>query len=105
GRLAALLVCAPLLAATAIAATGPATPTGLTATSPTRTAPVLRWNPAAGATAGYRVYRGGKQIASTTALTYTDSGLKTSGSYSYTVRSVANGNKLSSPSSAVTVIY
>jgi fibronectin type 3 domain-containing protein len=103
--LAALLVCAPLLAATAFAATGPAKPTGLTATSPTRTAPVLKWNPAAGATAGYRVYRGGTQIASTTALTYTDNGLKTSGSYSYTVRSVANGNKLSSPSSAVTVIY
>ena len=103
--MAALLVCTPLLAATAIAATGPATPTGLTAVSPTRTAPVLKWNPAAGATAGYRVYRGGTQIASTTALTYTDTGLKSSGSYSYTVRAVANGNKLSSPSSAVSVVY
>jgi fibronectin type 3 domain-containing protein len=66
---------------------------------------VIRWNPAAGATAGYRVYRGGTQIGSTTALTFTDAGLRTSGSYSYTVRSAANGNKLSSPSSAVTVIY
>jgi len=98
-------VCAPLLAATAIAASGPATPTGLTATSPTRSAPVLSWNPAAGATAGYRVYRGKTQIASTTAVTYTDTGLKASGSYSYTVRSVGNGNKLSGPSAALSVIY
>jgi fibronectin type 3 domain-containing protein len=100
-----VLVCTPLLAATAIAATGPATPTGLTAVSPTRTAPVLRWNPAAGATSGYRIYRGGTQVGSTTALTFTDTTLKTSGSYAYTVRSAANGNKLSSPSSPVTVIY
>lgn len=98
-------MCVPLLGATAFAATAPAAPTGLTAASPTRLAPVLTWNPAAGASNGYRVYRGKTQVGSTTATTFTDTGLKSSGSYSYTVKSVANGNKLSAASAPVTVVY
>ena len=60
--LVAFAVCAPLLTATAVAATAPAAPTGLTAASPTRLAPALTWNPAAGASNGYRVYRGKTQV-------------------------------------------
>ncbi len=99
------LIVTALSAVTAYGATTPPAPTGLTATTPTRLAPVLRWNAVADASGGYRVYRGGSLIGSTTATTYTDTGLKTSGSYVYTVKTLRLPSKLSAASSPATVVY
>jgi eukaryotic-like serine/threonine-protein kinase len=53
--------------------------------------------------AGYRVFRGGRQVASNvTALTYTDTGLTPSTSYSYVVRAFDTSTNVSSPSNTVT---
>jgi fibronectin type 3 domain-containing protein len=103
--LVAFAVCAPLLTATAVAATAPPAPTGLTAVSPTRVAPALSWKAVAAASGGYRVYRGNTQIGSTSLTSYTDTGLKTSGAYSYTVKAVGAGNKQSAASAAANVVY
>src|SRR5919198_44467 len=97
GLVAALAILAALVA-TALAASGPSAPTGLTATSPTNAAPALRWNASTGASGGYRVYRGGKEIGRTTATTYTDPSLTASGSYAYTVKAVGSGGRLSAAS-------
>jgi fibronectin type 3 domain-containing protein len=99
------LVVAPLLAATAYGATTPPAPTGLTAVSPTRLTPVLHWNAVADASGGYRVFRGGAQIGTSSTTSYTDTGLKASGSYVYTVKTVRVPNKVSAASAPVTVIY
>jgi fibronectin type 3 domain-containing protein len=103
--LVAFAVCAPLLTATAVAATAPPAPTGLTAVSPTRLAPALSWNAVAAASGGYRVYRGNTQVGSTSSTSYKDTSLKTSGTYSYTVKAVGVGNKVSAASAPATVIY
>ena len=105
-RLIALAVCGPLLAAPAFAAvTAPPPPTGLTAATPTRVTPVLTWTASAGASSGYRVYRGSTQVGSTTATTYSDTGLKSSGTYIYTVKAVGQSNKLSVASNQAKVVY
>jgi cellulose 1,4-beta-cellobiosidase len=59
----------------------------------------------AAASGGYRVYRGGTQVGSTSSTSFTDTGLKTSGTYSYTVKAVGAGNKLSAASAAASVNY
>ena len=59
----------------------------------------------AAASGGYRVYRGGSQIGSTSSTSFADTGLKTSGTYSYTVKAVGAGKKLSSASAAASVNY
>jgi fibronectin type 3 domain-containing protein len=99
------LVVVPLLAATAYGATTPPAPTGLTATTPTRLAHVLHWNAVADATGGYRVFRGGAQIGTSSTTSYTDTGLRSSGSYVYTVKTVRLPNKISGASAPVTVVY
>src|SRR5947199_7935497 len=101
----AALIIAPLLAATAYGATNPPAPTGLTATTPTRAAPVLRWNAVADASGGYRVFRGNTQIGVSSTTSYTDTGLKSSGSYAYSVKAVRVPNKVSISSTPFTVVY
>jgi hypothetical protein len=77
----------PEIAATARADTTPPTkPAGLTATAGARSAS-LSWTAASdnvGVT-GYRVFRDGAQVATTPSPSYTDSGLATATTYSYTV--------------------
>jgi chitodextrinase len=99
------LILAPLLAVTAYGATNPPAPTGLTATTPTRVAPVLRWNAVADASGGYRVFRGNTQIGVSSTTSYTDTGLKSSGAYLYTVKTVRVANKVSAASAPFTVVY
>lgn len=53
--------------------------------------------------AGYRIYRDGPQIATTNDLTYTDSGLNYSTSYSYTVAALDTAGNLSPQTQPVTV--
>jgi fibronectin type 3 domain-containing protein len=69
--------------------TAPGTPT---LSSSTSTSTTFAWtaSPSAGVTS-YIVLRNGLQIATTSALTYTDSLLSPSTSYSYTIQAVASG--------------
>ena len=88
----ALLVCTPLLAGTAVAATAPAAaPTWSTGNHPHPAGLLVLTGNAArpGRARATACSRGSAQIGSTTATTYTDTGLKSSGSSTYTVKSVA----------------
>jgi fibronectin type 3 domain-containing protein len=81
----------------------PTAPQSLTATGgPAQVS--LSWQPSTdnvGVT-GYRIYRGGTQIASIgTTTSYSDTGL-TKGTYSYTVRAVDAAGNLSDPSNTAT---
>ncbi|MFD0331379.1 fibronectin type III domain-containing protein [Streptacidiphilus monticola] len=73
--------------------------TGTTANSAS-----LSWSPATDnvGVAGYRVYRGGTQVGSTTGTSYTDTGLNPSTAYSYTVAAYDAAGNVSTPSAAVT---
>jgi fibronectin type 3 domain-containing protein len=99
---AAAILVVPAIAVSALAATNPQTPTGLTATTPTPSAPALRWNPANGASS-YVVYRGSTAVVNTRSTSFTDTGVRTSGAYTYTVRGYRDG-RLSSPSAPFTVL-
>jgi chitodextrinase len=72
----------------------PTTPTSLTATTASPSQINLSWGASSDAggsgLAGYRVYRDGSQIATTTATSYSDAGLASSTAYSYTVASYDN---------------
>ena len=62
----------------------------------------LSWNASTDnvGVAGYKVLRGGVQIATTSALTYADTGLSPSTAYSYTVAAYDTAGNTSAPSSA-----
>ena len=82
--------------------TAPTTPTGLTATAASSSAVNLSWTPSTDdvGVAGYKVFRNGTQVATTTAPSYQDTGLSEATSYSYTVSAFdAAGNE--SPRSSV----
>lgn len=80
-------------------------PAGLTAGSTTASSVSLSWNTASGAT-GYNVYRNGAKVNASpvTAVTYTDTGLIASTTYSYAVSSLGSGgeSQLSATVSATT---
>lgn len=78
-------------------------PTGLRATGSTDTSISLAWNSVSGA-AGYNVYRMGSKINSSpvTGTTYTDGGLLSGTSYTYTVRAVTSSGATSQDSASVT---
>ncbi len=76
-------------------------PTGVTVTGTTGTTASLSWNAVSGA-ASYRVYRNGAQAGSTTQTTYTDSGLSSGTSYTYTVAAVDSSGAVGTASSPVT---
>jgi chitodextrinase len=87
--------------------TPPSTPTNLTATAVSSSQIDLSWSASTdnvGVT-GYKVYRGGSQIATTTSTTYSDTGLTPSTTYTYTVTAydaAGNTSTQSSPASATT---
>ena len=89
--------------------TPPSVPTGLTATAVSSSQINLAWNASTdnvGVT-GYRVYRGGTQIASVSSTTYSDTGLTPSTTYSYTVAAfdaAGNVSAQSSPATATTLV-
>jgi fibronectin type 3 domain-containing protein len=82
----------------------PAAPANLTATATAGGAPVtLNWTAVTGAT-GYNVYRGSSQIGSTSAVSYSDTGVVPLGvSISYTITAV-NAAGTSPASSAVGIL-
>src|SRR5213592_854404 len=82
--------------------TPPTVPTGLTATAVSSSQINLSWTASfdtVGVT-GYRVYRGGTQIATTTTTSFTNTGLSPSTTYSYTVAAFDAAGNLSARSSA-----
>lgn len=72
--------------------TAPPAPLNLTAVAVSQTQINLSWSPSTGAT-GYKVFRGGVQIASTVAPTtsYSNTGLTCNTGYSYTVKATSSG--------------
>ncbi|MEO9175837.1 MAG: hypothetical protein ABI317_10035, partial [Gaiellales bacterium] len=87
----------------------PPVPTGLTAVTPTNIKPVLSWvsggNDATSGFVGYQVLRGSTVVATTTATTFTDTTLVTSGSQTYTVRAVDAAGNVSTGSASKAVVY
>lgn len=82
-------------------ATAPTTPANLSAWSATPTSIGLSWSPSSDnlAVAGYKVFRDGSQVATTTATSYTDStGLVAGVTYSYTVLAFDAAGNESAPS-------
>ena len=83
--------------------TPPSVPTGLGATAVSSSEINLSWTASTDnvGVAGYNVYRGGTQIATSGSTSYFDSGLTASSSYSYTVAAFdAAGNTSAQSSSA-----
>lgn len=76
-------------------------PTGLAVTGATSTSVSLSWNAVSGA-ASYAVFRNGTQVKSTTTTSYTDTGLASGTSYSYTVAAVDGSGTVGTQSAAVT---
>ncbi len=87
--------------------TAPTIPTGLSATAVSSSQIILSWSASTDniGVAGYKVYRGGSQIATVTGTTYNDTGLSPSTTYTYTVSAydaAGNVSGQSSPTSATT---
>jgi poly(hydroxyalkanoate) depolymerase family esterase len=78
-------------------------PTGLAVGTVTSSSVALSWNAVSGA-ASYDVYRNGTQVntAAVTGTSYTDTGLSTGKSYSYTVAAVDGTGKVGAQSASVT---
>ena len=70
---------------------GPATPTNLHTTAVTGTSAALAWNTTSGPVTNYNVYRNGTLVGSPATPSFTDTGLTSAQSYSYTVTAVGNG--------------
>jgi fibronectin type 3 domain-containing protein len=85
----------------------PSVPAGVSATANGMTSVTVRWTASADnvGVAGYRVWRGGSVIATTTSTSYTDTGLQSATAYSYAVTAfdaAGNESAQSSPPAAVT---
>ncbi len=80
-------------------------PTNLAGVSNSSTTVNLTWTASTDnvAVAGYRVYRGGTLVGSPTTNSYTDTGLTTATSYSYTVAAADTAGNLSAQTAAVNV--
>ena len=84
--------------------TPPSTPSNLAVTGVTASSAALSWSPSTDnvGVSGYRVYRNGTQVGTTTGTTYTDTGLSASTQYKYTVAAYDAAGNVSSQSSSVT---
>ena len=82
----------------------PIVPTGLAATAASQTQINLAWNATTdvggSGLAGYRIYRGGTPIATTTATSYSDTGLAGYTTYSYSLAAYDNAGNVSALSTA-----
>ena len=84
----------------------PSTPTNLTATAVSSSQINLAWTASTNNT-GYKIYRGGTQIATATTNSYSNTGLTAGTSYSYAVSSydaAGNNSQQSTPASATTQV-
>src|SRR5213078_256904 len=82
--------------------TPPSVPTGLTASAVSSSQINLSWTASSDnvGVSGYRVYRGGTQIATTTTTAYANTGLAPSTTYSYTVAAYDAAGNLSAQSAS-----
>jgi chitodextrinase len=87
--------------------TPPSVPTGLTRVSATSTQVVLSWSASTdtggSGLAGYRIYRGGTQIGTSTVAGYTDSTTTGTTNYSYIVAAFDNAGNVSAQSAPLSV--
>src|SRR5438552_1085719 len=85
--------------------TRPSAPTGLTASAVSSSQIKLSWAASSDnvGVSGYRVYRGGTQIATTSAASFTNTGLSPSTTYTYSASASLSPSQLNSPSIPVTV--
>jgi len=88
--------------------TAPSMPAGLVAAAASSSAISLSWNGSTDnvAVTGYKIYRGGTQLSTSTANAFSDSGLTSSTTYTYTVAAydaAGNASVQSSPASATTM--
>lgn len=89
--------------------TAPSVPQGVTATTQSTNSITVAWwastDSGGSGLAGYRIYRGGAQIAQGDAATlaFTDTGLIPGTAYSYSVQAFDNAGNVSTNSSAITV--
>lgn len=83
----------------------PSAPTDVTARGISSNAILLNWSPSTDnvEVIGYRIYRDGMEIGTTTSTTYHDTGLMPATSYSYTVRAFDAADNLSLPSNTATI--
>ncbi|MGA3008022.1 MAG: DUF4038 domain-containing protein [Opitutaceae bacterium] len=84
--------------------TPPSTPTGLSATANSSAQVSLTWTASSGPSgvAGYEIFRNGVQVGTTTAISYTDTGLAPSVAYTYAVAAYDSQGDVS-PQSATAV--
>src|SRR5438552_2572139 len=82
--------------------TAPSVPTGLTAAAVSSSQINLSWTASSDnvGVSGYRVFRGGTQIATTSTTSYANTGLSPSTTYSYTVAAYDAAGNLSAQASA-----
>lgn len=85
----------------------PTAPTSLQASAPAATHVNLSWGASSdqggSGLAGYRIYRNGGQIATTSATTYTDAGTSGNTAYSYSIVAYDDEGNTSGPSNTVAV--
>jgi len=98
---------APVIAETSAVPdiTPPSIPANLQASAVTSTSLTVAWSASVDnvAVAGYRVFRNGAQVASTTGPKYADTGLVATTTYSYTVEAYDTSNNVSAQSQPVIV--
>ena len=84
--------------------TPPSVPSNVAVTGTTWSSASLSWSASTDnvGVSGYRIYRGGTQVGTSTTTSFTDTGLNASTAYSYTVAAYDAAGNVSSPSSAVT---
>jgi Domain of unknown function (DUF4082)/Domain of unknown function (DUF1929)/Bacterial Ig domain/Fibronectin type III domain len=83
----------------------PSAPSGLTATATGDSSANLSWTASTdnvGVT-GYKIFRNGKQIGTSTTTSYTDTGLASNTQYTYTVAAYDAAGNVSTPSNSATV--
>lgn len=92
-------------ATTATDTTPPTVPTGLQATAANYSTVNLSWTASTDpvGVAGYKIYRNGTQVGTTSGTSYTDSSLSPSTNYSYTVSAYDTVGNVSAQCSAVSV--
>lgn len=85
--------------------TAPTVPTGLNSPSKTSSSVNLAWTASTDAVGvtGYKIFRGGTQIGTSTSTTYSATGLSASTSYSFTVAAYDAAGNTSAQSSALSV--
>jgi endoglucanase Acf2/chitodextrinase len=85
--------------------TAPSTPTNFKSTAQSKNSITLGWSASTDnvAVTGYRIYRGGVSVGTSTSTSFVNSGLAAKTSYTFTVRAYDAAGNLSASSSSITV--